>query len=151
LRFGSASVPRGAPGRRDVKPVGRPSVHHLGVAGDDRDTRKSSGLGHVGDQGAQFLDRKALLDYEGGGYPFGFGAHHRQIVDCAVHRQMSYGPTRKTKGLHDERIGGERDALAGRKLDEGGVGQRAVSGSAERFQEDGVYKGRRGLPSCAMG
>ena len=41
----------------DVQAVGGAPVHHLGVAGDDGDPGAGGGVGHVGDDGPQLLDR----------------------------------------------------------------------------------------------
>ena len=138
-------------GGRDVHPVGRAPVDHLGVAGDDLDARRPGRRRHVGDNGPQFRHRQTLLEHERGRQPPRLGTHHGEVVDGAVHGQVTDRTSREAQRLHDERVGAEHQALSCRNGQIGPVGHRGEPVIGEGLHKDGFDQGVRSLASCAVG
>ena len=116
-------------GRRDVHAVGRASVDDLRVAGDDRRLRprpRRSAMSATISRNC--VDREALLEHEPGRQCERPRAHHRQIVDRAVDREVADRRVRELQRLHDIGVGGERDRLAGRECEQRRIGLRARAG-----------------------
>ena len=67
--------------------------------GDDRNARSGGGFCHVGDDLAERFDREALLENEGRRECNRAGSHHRQVVDGAMHGEMTHRSPGKRSGL----------------------------------------------------
>ena len=109
-------------------------------------------LGHVGDDRAQLVDREALLDHERGRQPRRPRALHGEVVDGAVHREVADRAAGEPQRLHDERVGGERQPLAGSAASSVAA---SASGAGlavgERLEEHRVDERGRGLAAGAVG
>ena len=75
--------------RRDVHAVGGAPVDDLGVAGHDGDAGRAAASAMSATIVAQRLDREALLEHECRRERSGSGAHHREVVDRAVDREVT--------------------------------------------------------------
>ena len=107
----------------DEDAVRRSPAYHFRVAGHYPDAgptgRPSDRLGHL----PQVLDRQAFLDDIGERQRQRLGAHHGQVVDCAVHRQLADVAAGEFERADHERVGCEGKPVAG-DLDHGGVVER---------------------------
>ncbi len=144
-------------GGRDVHPVGRAPVDHLGVAGHDRHAGRRGRLGHVGHDLAQLVDGEPLLEHEGGRQRQRSGPHHGQVVDGAVHGQVAHRAAGEAQGLDHVGVGAEGQPLAGGELQHGGVRLSCcccvspAAAAGEGRQEHGVEQRGRGLAAGAVG
>ena len=131
--------------RRDVQAVGGALADHLRVAGDQADAGSRGCLGHVGGDLAKLGDREAFLDHERRRQPHRLGTGDSEVVDRAVHGEMADRSAGKSPRLHDERVGGECQPLAGRQRQGCRVGKGRVLAAGECLDEHGVDQRRRRL------
>jgi hypothetical protein len=87
------------------------ALRHLGVAGDDLHPGLIGGATHRTRDPSNIGDRQALFQDEGGRQPQGSGAHDRQVIDRATHRQASDVTPRKEQRRND--VGIRRDDKPG--------------------------------------
>ncbi len=139
------------PGRRDVHAIGRAPIDHLRVAGHDGHTGRRRRVGHVGHHLAQGVDGEALLEDERHRERQGTGAHHGQVVHCAVHGQVAHGAAGKAQRFDDIGVGAEGQPLPGGQRQHSGVGLRPRVVTCEGGEEHAGEQGRRGLPAGPVG
>jgi hypothetical protein len=83
---------------RNVHTVGGALADDFRVPGNDLHTCLGRCLAHVGDDLAQFGNRKAFFDHEGRRKPLRPSARDCEVIDGPVHRDVTDGSTRKTPG-----------------------------------------------------
>ena len=137
-------------GGGDVDAVRCALADDLGVAGDDLYAGPGRGFAHVGDDFAEFVDRKALLDDEGGRQPLRASARYREVVDGAVHGDVADRTAWKAPRRNDIGVGGERQPVARRGAKRGGVAELFEFVVAERLEEHRVDERRRRLAAGAV-
>ena len=81
----------------------------------------------------------------------GTGARHGEVVDRAVHREMADRAAGKAPRLHDERVGGERQPLAGRQRRASPRRRGAAVAAGERVEEHRIDERGRRLAAGAVG
>ena len=89
-----------------------PSLHDLGVAGDDLDARRARGFRHRAGDPAQQVNRHAFLDDRRAGKIQRPRAADREIVDGAADRELADIAAGEEQGIDDEGIGGEGEPVA---------------------------------------
>ena len=135
------------PAVRDVHTVGGALADDFRVAGDDLHAGLRRCFAHVGDDLAEFGDRETFFDHEGRRQPLRASARDREVIDGAVHRDVTDGPARKAPRRNDIRVGGERQPFARRGAQRRGVAELFEFVVAERLEEHGVDQCRRRLPA----
>jgi hypothetical protein len=75
---------------------------------------------------------------------------NREVVGRAVYGEFTDRAAGKPPGLHDERIGGQHQALAAWQRDHRTIAQRFQQRVAERLDEHRVDQCRRGLATGPM-
>lgn len=78
-------------------------------------------------------------------------ADHGQVVDGAVHGEMSDRAARESQGLHHKRVGGHRDSLPTGQCENCTIAQRFELRITEGLQEHRVDQRRRRLTARSMG
>jgi hypothetical protein len=138
-------------GGGDVEPVGRSLRDHLGVAGDDLYAGRVGGRLHVGHERPQPGDLEALLDHERGREPQRPGPADREVIDGAVHGEVTDRPARELDRLHHERVGGEGEPLLRGQGEHRSVAELLQLRVAEGLDEDVVGQRGGGLAAGAVG
>ena len=93
--------------------------------------------------------RKSLLEHEAGRQEARPRAHHRQVVERAVHGERADVAAGKLERAHDEGVGGHRDLAAVDGHDRG-VAELPEDGVVEQRQEAFAEQGRAHLAAGAV-
>ncbi len=106
---------RAKPGGGNEHPVALAGLDHLGIPGDHRHPRLAAGRAHRADDARELGEGEAFLEDEAGGKIERPRAHHRHIVDRAMHRQAADVAPRKEQRRNHVRIGAHHQTLARRR------------------------------------
>ena len=106
----------------DEHPVGLAPLHHLGVAGDDREAALLGRRRHRGHQTPQQRQLQPLLQDQAHTQVVRPGPGHGQVVGGAGHRQAADVAAGKFERLHHVAVGAEGQRARG-ELEPGGIVQ----------------------------
>ena len=140
LRVGAARIAPGGQGaeagRGDEHAVALALFDDLGVAGHDVHAGRTRRGGHRIDDARQLREQEAFLEDEAGREPQRAGAHHREIVHRAMHRQAADVTAGEEQRAHHMAVGGHHQALA----DRGGRQHGAIVAAGERRVVEGAHE-----------